>query len=337
MSTTDKRIDMLLELGGSTTRGTRPGLLARALRTAGPLVDADAVVVVLGSARRPAERLVLHAGSDLPAHLPLIAEGSEALRSLAERRQVIAFPDLSENAPFAAGDSCPGVEAGPVLFAPLARLGGEPAYLAVYRKRGRARFTGHEMQSMLLLAAWLGAALDSLGLATRTRKLALTDDETETYNDRFLRLALKREIRRAHRYGQELSLVRVVLDQFEVLGEAHGVEGANAVLKELATLLGQHVRSFDTLGRSAEDSFVLVLPQTGHAGAMDVAERIRVAVAGHAFLSGGAGSITASFAASSFPHDAADADALWAVGERVMVDARERGGNCVATTGRRAA
>ena len=91
------------------------------------------------------------------------------------------------------------------------------------------------------------------------------------------------------------------------------------------------------LASSAEDSFVLVLPQTGYAGAMDVAERIRVAVAGHAFLSGGAGSITASFAASSFPHDAADADALWAVGERVMVDARERGGNCVATTGRRAA
>jgi diguanylate cyclase (GGDEF)-like protein len=336
MAAPDKLIEMLHELGAPSRSGTRAALLARALRTAGPLVDADAVAVVLGSARRSEERLVLHAGSELPALLPLPAEGSEALRSLAGQPQSIALADLSENAPFA-GDTCPGVEAGPVFFAPLAQHGGRPAYLAVYRRRGRARFTAAETQSLLLLAAWLGAALEGLRLAGRTQKLAVADDQTETYTDRFLRAALKREIRRAHRYGQELSLALVTVDRFEDLRDATAEAGAGPVLKEMATLLGQHVRSFDVLGRCGEDAFALVLPQTGKTGAMEVAERVRVAVAGHAFPPGGAGSISASLAVATFPHDAIDAEALWAVAERVRSEAKDRGGNCVATTGRRAA
>lgn len=335
MAATDRMIELLLELGAPSARATRSALLARALRTAGPMVDADAVVVVLGTARKPAERLVLHAGSELPAVLPLPAEGSEALRVLSELRQEISLADLSENPPHAAGDACPGVEAGPVLFAPLTQHGGRPAYLAVYRKRGRARFTAPETQSILLLAAWLGSALEGARLAARTERQAITDDQTEAYNDRFLRVALKREIRRAHRYDQELSLVRVALDPIVAAtpgDDAREPATTPAVMKDLAGLLGGHVRSFDVLGRAGEDSFLLILPQTGKAGAMEVAERVRAAVAAHAFAAGEPGTVTASLAVASFPDDGVDADALWAVSERVRVEAKERGGNCVATT-----
>ena len=335
MAAPDRMIELLLELGAPSARTSRSALLARALRTAGPMVDADAVVVVLGTARKPAERLVLHAGSELPAVLPLPAEGSEALRVLAEQRQEISLADLSENPPYATGDACPGVEAGPVLFAPLTQHGGRPAYLAVYRKRGRARFTAPESQSILLLAAWLGSALEGTRLAARTQKQSITDDQTEAYNDRFLRSALKREMRRAHRYGQELSLVRVALDPITAAtpgDDAREPATMPAVMKDLANLVGQHVRSFDVLGRAGEDAFLLVLPQTGKAGAMEVAERVRAAVAGHGFAAGEPGMVTASLAVASFPHDGVDADALWAVSERVQVEAKDRGGNCVATT-----
>jgi diguanylate cyclase (GGDEF)-like protein len=340
MAAPDRMNELLLELGAPSARTSRSSLLARALRTAGPLVDADAVVVVLGTAKKPAERLVLHAGSDLPAVLPLPAEGSEALRVLAEMRQEISFADLSENAAFAVGDACPGVEAGPVLFAPLTQHGGRPAYLAVYRKRGRARLTAPETQAILLLATWLGAALEAARLAARTQKQSITDDQTEAYNDRFLRTELKREIRRAHRYEQELSVVRVALDP--IVSATPGDDAREpatlpTMMKDLAGLLGGHVRSFDVLGRAAEDSFLIVLPQTGKEGAMEVAGRVRAAVAAHAFTAGEAGTVTASLAVASFPHDGVDAEALWAVSERVLAEARERGGNCVASTAKRRA
>ncbi len=124
------------------------------------------------SALRSTERMVLHAGSELPAILPLVAEGSEALRALAAETRTIAFPDLSEQPAYAEGDACPGVEAGPVLFVPIARADREPAYLAVYRRRGRARFSAGETQAMLLLTAWLGAALERRRLASRAAKHA---------------------------------------------------------------------------------------------------------------------------------------------------------------------
>ena len=54
-------------------------------------------------------------------------------------RQALSVADLSDQPALATADACPGVEAGPVLFAPVEQRASLPAYLAVYRKRGRAR------------------------------------------------------------------------------------------------------------------------------------------------------------------------------------------------------
>ena len=331
MAQADRIHQLLLELEHPTSLRTRGQLLARALRTAGALVDADAATVVLASSRRPTERLVLHAGGDLPAVLPLAAEGSETLRALASENRVITFADLSAQPTYAAGDGCPGVEAGPVLFVPIARVDREPAYLAVYRRRGRARFTAGETQSMLLLAAWLGAALERRRLAARAPKADDTGDATE---DRALRTALKREIRRAHRHGQELSLMLVAVDP-----PSRGGDDAWPVttLGDVAEMVGTQVRDIDLVGRCAAGTTAIVLPQTGSAGAVEVAARMRAALVAHAFAPRTAGEVTATFGVATFPHDGVDLETLWAVTERVLREARQHGGNCVESPTRRAA
>lgn len=335
MTSPNKTIEALLELGHPAERWTRTELLDRALRTALTLTEGDAAVI-LTSSRGREQRLALHGGSAVLAALQSPPTGSGVLSTLVQGREPLLVPDLSEDARLTATDACPGLEAGPVLFSPLRQRSLVPAYIAVYRRRGRARFTAHDIQSILLLSAWLNTALENLRLSTSRERLAVTDDLTDVYNFRFLKTALGREIRRAQRFGHELSAVKVDVDP-----PAHPSTASDgstgSLFAELAGVLARQVRSFDILAKCATGQFMLLLPETDREGAMEVAERVRAAVEGHAFSPAPAGAITLSLGVASFSQDASDADGLLTAADRALHNATEQGRNCVATTARRAA
>jgi diguanylate cyclase (GGDEF)-like protein len=333
----EKAIEQLLLLSNLAERGTRAEAMARALQTAILLLDADAAVLVLASSRRRGERLVQYAGSETPATLPLTLKESFALNALGEKPQVIAVSDLSADAALVAADSCPGVDSGPVMFVPVDQRDPLPAYLAVYRKGGRARFTAIETELMLLLAGWLSITLENIRLAAGTERLSISDDVTEVYNARFLKSALRREVRRAQRFGQELSLLLVDLDETAATDESAGAARGHGVLRDVATLLAGQLRSFDVLGRQGDDSFMIVLPQTNHEGAREVAERMRAAVAAATFAPAEAGQVTVTIAVSTFPHHGVEVEALLSVAERALEQGRQGGGNRVAQGARRVA
>lgn len=332
----DRAVEMLLELGNPAGRRTRTQLLDLALRTTLTLTEGDAAAILTPWSRR-GERMVLHSGSESPATLQLPAKGSQVVRMLTESCQPIALADLTDDKSIAEGDGCPGVEAGPTLFTPLRQRNLGPAYVAAYRRRGRARFTMTDSRLMVLFGSWLGVALDHLRLSTGTEKLAVTDEVTDVYNYRFIKSALNREIRRASRFGQELSLAIVAVDHLEAYQSEHGELRGNLLLKELGSLLDQQVRSFDVLGRYGDDGFMLILPQTGREGAAEVAERARAAVEKKAFSSDAPGKITVSLGVSSFPADGADLNDLVSAADRALSQARSRGTNSVVTLVRKAA
>lgn len=336
MSSTDKAMNILLELGNPAVRRTRVEQLDHALRVALALTDGDAAVVLAPASRRT-ERLMLHTGSAATAQLPSPAAGSEVVRALSENPEPIVLADLAEDARLATTDGCPGVEAGPVLFAALRQRDPVPGYLAVYRRRGRARFNGADTRSMVLLAASLGSSLETLRLSSGAEKLTLTDDLTEVYNARFLKTALRREVRRAGRFGQELAIVMVEPDRFEEWCAQQGELRGSVVLKELAALLAQQVRSFDLMARIGENRFMVVLPQTARGGAIEVAERMRAAVAEHTFSAAAPGAITVSLGVSAFPQEGSEVAALTATAERALARAREQGSNRVESLFDRAA
>ena len=336
MASAEKKIEQLLELALLADRGARTDAVARALRTAIALLDADAAVAVVASSRGDGDRQILYAGSDTPASFPSKPEASEALRILGEERQALSVADLSDQPAFAAADACPGVEAGPVLFAPVDQRAGLPAYVAVYRKRGRARYTQNETELMLLLAGWLGASLECLRLTAGAERLALTDEVTQVYNARFLKTALRREVSRADRHNLELTLVMIEVDGLEAFREAHGKAPANRLLQDMAAVLARQVRSIDLVGRHG-DGFMAILPQTGREDACEVAERMRAAVAAHSILELEPGAVTATFGIAGFPQEGRDADALLAVADRALAEGHGRGGNCVGTPARKAA
>jgi diguanylate cyclase (GGDEF)-like protein len=334
MASQEKKLESLLGLAAPGERKSRSQAVANALRAAILLVDADAASVHLPSARKKDERLVLYAGSDVPAALPVSATKSEALKALGAERQALAVSDLKESPELATTDGCPGVEAGPVLFAPVEARGGELAYLAVYRKRGRARYTAGETELMLLLGAWLGVALEGLRRLTKAERLAATIDGPETQDARGFKSTLRRELRRASRYGHELSVLKIDVD-FAPSDAGNGADGADGACadgaagepecaREIATILSRLMRSFDVLGWHPQHGFLAALPHTGRSGALELAERIRAAVESHTFATAGERKPILAVGVAAFPGDGLEVDALLAKAGRAVEGERRK-------------
>jgi diguanylate cyclase (GGDEF)-like protein len=117
--------------------------------------------------------------------------------------------------------------------------------------------------------------------------MVLTDPLTGCLNRRGLDQVLAREIARAGRTGQQISLIAVDLDHFKKVNDTYGHITGDVVLRELGMLLGQAARSGDMVARTGGEEFSILLPQTGPEGAYRMAVRIWETVRNHAFMVNG--------------------------------------------------
>lgn len=113
----------------------------------------------------------------------------------------------------------------------------------------------------------------------RLRQAAITDGLTELYNHDYLNSVIERELNRARRYGGRLSLIMLDLDFFKAVNDTYGHLVGNATLVEVARVLRQSVREFDTVGRFGGEEFAIVAPEASLEDAAAIAERIRLGIA----------------------------------------------------------
>ena len=111
-------------------------------------------------------------------------------------------------------------------------------------------------------------------------KLSLTDALTGVNNRRYLSDTLPSEATRARRFGRPLSIVMCDIDHFKRVNDSYGHAAGDVVLREFAALLAEKIRvDIDWVARFGGEEFVVVLPETDLAGAVQVAERLRAATA----------------------------------------------------------
>jgi diguanylate cyclase (GGDEF)-like protein len=153
------------------------------------------------------------------------------------------------------------------------------AAMALARPTGLAA-----LATLAVFASAIGATLAFLLLQKEraegeVRRLATMDPLTGAYNRRTFHEIAEREMARARRAGQPLSIVMLDVDNFRAMNEKHGNKVGDQILQRFADLLRSALRKEDMLVRFGGDEFVVLLPEVPGPGAVVVAGRIRRTVA----------------------------------------------------------
>jgi len=114
-------------------------------------------------------------------------------------------------------------------------------------------------------------------------RLTTVDSLTQVYNKRYLLETMEREIARAHRYENELSIVMFDLDHFKDVNDTHGHLAGDHILRELSLEIRNRIRQSDIMGRYGGEEFVIILTNTGLNDAISFAENVRKCIQQHSF------------------------------------------------------
>ncbi len=118
-------------------------------------------------------------------------------------------------------------------------------------------------QTWFFLMATVGCiALVLNGRIVDLRLEATTDELTGALSRRAFRTVAEREMARAARTGQPLTLAVVDLDDFKRINDEQGHAAGDAVLAGLARSWRRTLRADDVVGRFGGDEFILLLPHT---------------------------------------------------------------------------
>jgi diguanylate cyclase (GGDEF)-like protein len=146
---------------------------------------------------------------------------------------------------------------------------------------------------------------------------------------------LRGELKRARRFGTELSILLLDIDFFKKVNDEFGHAAGDVVLQKFVKRVQKGLpRDYDWCARLGGEEFVVVLPQTDLAGATVVAERLRKMVEAYPLhLSKSVRPITVSIGLSGLQalakRDSATIESLLADADRYLYQSKENGRNRV--------
>jgi two-component system cell cycle response regulator len=155
------------------------------------------------------------------------------------------------------------------------------------------------------------------------QEAAFTDHLTGLANRRRFERQLEREVARTERYGRPFCLLLVDIDNFKDVNDTRGHDAGDEALRRVANVIQSGTRGIDTGARIGGDEFAVILPETDLVHGLEVAERLRAAVAALDFNP--AGRITASLGAAELPACARTGEELRAAADAALYEAK-RGG-----------
>ncbi|MGH3091730.1 MAG: GGDEF domain-containing protein, partial [Gaiellaceae bacterium] len=161
---------------------------------------------------------------------------------------------------------------------------------------------------------------------------ARVDPKTGLFNARHFASALREEMGRAGRLQRPMSVLMADLDLLRDINNAYGHLAGDAVLKGIAEIFRKQLRHYDVPARFGGEEFAILLPETAPEQALEIAERIRRAVADHRFeveTSSEPIRATISMGVAGFPKDGADPNELIHQADLAVYRAKLQGRNRV--------
>ena len=219
------------------------------------------------------------------------------------------------------------------LAGPLRRLADPPGNVGVMMVARQGEQFSHPQRDVFrYLVGQVSASIENIALHELVSEQAVTDELTGLSNNRRFRELIAKEAARAQRFGHELSLIMLDIDDFKRVNDTHGHLQGDEVLRAIGAILASESRGVDEPARYGGEEFAVALPETGLEGAIELGERIRARIESEAIPrveGSGTLRVTASVGAASMPVSADTARGLVAAADAALYEAKRAGKNRV--------
>ncbi len=146
-------------------------------------------------------------------------------------------------------------------------------------KMDGGHFDSGDIALIELFSQLVGASIGNIKLFEKIQHQATTDGLTGLVNHKTFYEILEKELWRSRRYGGQISLIMVDIDNLKQINDDYGHRVGDKVIKEISKRIKQCIRQIDTAARYGGDEFAVILLNTSLIDASVVAKRMVDAVA----------------------------------------------------------
>ncbi len=162
----------------------------------------------------------------------------------------------------------------------------------------------NDFQKFEILASQLALQVKKVQLYETVKEISIIDGLTNVFVRRHFFERFREELNRAARYQFPLTVLMVDVDHFKSYNDKFGHLVGDKTLQEVALIIRENVRRVDVIGRYGGEEFVIVAPEITRSQGIEMAERIRSAIARKKFqLYDEEAQVTVSIGMSSFPEN----------------------------------
>ncbi|MDE2316868.1 MAG: diguanylate cyclase, partial [Xanthomonadaceae bacterium] len=202
-----------------------------------------------------------------------------------------------------------------------------PIGALVVEQKVRTSHARADAELLEFVATQLGTVIERKQDQVQLHHLALHDPLTDLPNRTLFHNRLQATLESAARAESRAALLYIDLDGFKQVNDVHGHAVGDLLLCEVAARIRGCLRERDTAARVGGDEFVVLLDVATPGHAVEVAERIRTALARTHLLQGQMIRVSASIGVATFPQDGQDSEQLSRAADRAMYRAKKAGGN----------
>lgn len=192
-------------------------------------------------------------------------------------------------------------------------------------------FSEEDLRLLTTFAATSTAAIRNAIFHAEIQGLAATDPLTGRLNRRTFFEHIQREIERFHRFGHLLSVMMFDVDLFKKINDKYGHSVGDEILITVSDRCCSVIRQVDVLARFGGDEFVILLPETDHHMAMEIANRVRTSVSESPIVTeAGPVWVSISIGITQATHDTADSSILLNQADQALYNSKRAGRNTIA-------
>lgn len=288
-------------------RASQRRTLSEAARGLGSLLDPTAIqkkLIEIAALMFPSQKVEISTGQNQDA----------ADIYVAHRRQSVLVPSDA-------------VKGTPLIAVPISA---QRAVVGVLRVGGQAAYTRDDLRLLESLASLASLAMDNCVLFHQVQQSALRDNLTGLITHKAFQDQFEASILEASRYHQKLSIIVADIDHFKSINDTYGHQAGDQVLQGFAHVMDRNVRPVDIIARTGGEEFCILLLQTDHREAAQIAEQIRQDLMQQFFYVGSKSiAITGSFGVATFPDEATSGQQLMREADQRLYKAKSSGRNNV--------